>query len=261
MVDPCVEEPSSSHGRLFDGDPPSCRSCGCGPRDILGTDEAAAIHRFRRWQSKKAEPSDAYQLPTTTPVHDQFGTEIPLVGTFDDAGNPINVQYVSKAAVAAHFRQLIYSDPKRAAVELDCEPIALLANVQDLKPPTPSKPLALFVDTYLEDKTLTQISKRLERSSLDFLRVDGLFFGLTIEIDADPRFGRGKGKSVVAMTAEFNIPSVVSRVHALSIAGFSESLVQIDEDIEKSIHIATKKYPDCKEVESVESCREAPQEA
>ncbi len=59
----------------------------------------------------------------------------------------------------AHYRELIYSDPNQAATELDCEPLRLLANVQNLKPPPPSKRLTELCDCYLDEKYDEEIAK------------------------------------------------------------------------------------------------------
>ena len=48
----------------------------------------------------------------------------------------------------AYYRNLILTNPRQAALEMDCEPLSLLANVKDVQPPDPSVTLSECLDFY-----------------------------------------------------------------------------------------------------------------
>ena len=115
----------------------------------FGSDPPKAIHRFRQWiadqdGSSKSDPLAEFVTNESVPkIVKVLHPEISII--------PPEISALARD----YYRNLIYSDPVKAATELDCEPIALLANVEDLKPPQPSKPLTELCDTYLDDKTLS----------------------------------------------------------------------------------------------------------
>lgn len=118
----------------------------------FGSDPPSAVHRFRLWQAEQGEPD---------PLEARSFQEDLIVNELDAeslaALNPALLldSPIVREVFRAHYRNLIYSNPSKAATELDCEPVALLANVENLKPPQPSKGLSELCDTYLADKTLS----------------------------------------------------------------------------------------------------------
>lgn len=208
----------------------------------FGTDEPQAVHRFRMWQAKQSDDPQIFEIPVTAPAHDDFGTEIPTVATFDNVGNPINVQQISKSAAGAYFRNLIFSDPNRAATELDCEPLRLLTNVENLKPPPPSKRLTTLVETYLDDKTLS--SKEATNSRTWW----GEFVGITrakVVTDLDRESFKGYRKAIKSRQGKRSNVWVRSRFGKIKTI-INHAIVEVDlTDQEKNAlsHVALLKQP------------------
>ena len=126
----------------------------------FGTDDdpTTAIHKFRVWE--------AGQGKTPHPLY--FSQEITDDDTAEFASYGLTAKDVAEIAQKrvevdserhqwehekwkAYYRNLIHSDPRRAAIELDCEPLSLLVNVADLKPLTTAT-LEELGDCYLRDK-------------------------------------------------------------------------------------------------------------
>lgn len=123
----------------------------------FGTDESTAIHRFKSWQAqqgKKPKPKVPVKMSSSIDALDELVYGKVPEWTWSPGEFSTDLE-VLKSAWRREVRDLIYSDPKKAAVELDCEPVALLAHVENLKPPPPSKTLDELCTTYLEDKTLS----------------------------------------------------------------------------------------------------------
>lgn len=101
------------------------------PGVSFGKDERTAIHRFRIW-------SAAQQDVELEPLEDTGFNDIAF----------------RLAEERQRIRDLIFTHPKRAALDLDCEPLALLAKVVDLEKmkPEPSLPLAACLRRYLEKR-------------------------------------------------------------------------------------------------------------
>jgi len=132
----------------------------------FGSDPPNAIHRFRRWVAEQGEqpaPLIPVKMPSTI---DALDVVVGYAGK-DEPGRPYIPATVSPGLIETNveairrqerdrLRNLIFSNPAKAATELNCEPLALLANVQDLSPPQPSKRLTELCDTYLDDKTLSR---------------------------------------------------------------------------------------------------------
>lgn len=124
----------------------------------FGTDESSAIHRFKSWQAqkgKKPKPKIPVKMSSTIHALDELVNGRVPEWTWSPGEFSTDLE-ILKNAWRREVRSLIFSNPKKAAVELDCEPIALLANVEDLKPPPPSKSLQELCSTYLEDRLLTE---------------------------------------------------------------------------------------------------------
>jgi integrase len=208
----------------------------------FGTEEAKAIHRFRMWQAKKYEEPQVFEIPVSTPAYDDFGTELPTVATFDAAGNLVNVQQVSKAAAAAYFSKLIYDDPNRAATELDCEPLRLLANVEILKPPPPSKQLTTLFETYLDDKTLTP---KEATNSRTWWREFASITKAKVVTDLDRESFKGYRKTIKSRQGKHSNVWVRSRFGKVKTI-INHAIVEVDlTDQEKNAlsHVALLKQP------------------
>ena len=117
----------------------------------FGSDPPSAIHRFRLWQAEqgKQDPLEARSFHDDLIVNELDAESLAAINPDLLLGSPI-----VREVFRRYYSRLIYSNPKQAATELDCEPLALLANVENLKPPQPSKRLTELCDTYLDDKTL-----------------------------------------------------------------------------------------------------------
>ena len=88
-------------------------------------DEALAIHKFRVWQGRQR-------------------------GELEPLDNPIDwgLNDASRRYWRDYYRNLILTNPRQAALEMDCEPLALLVHVEDLKPPAPSVTLTECLALY-----------------------------------------------------------------------------------------------------------------
>ncbi len=96
----------------------------------FGNDEATAIHRFRIWQAEQR--GDEFN-PTDIIGRDDMP---------DHVRHDIDHTQFIRDQHSRYLRNLILTDPQKAAIELDCEPLALLANVADLPKASDSITLA-----------------------------------------------------------------------------------------------------------------------
>ncbi len=126
----------------------------------FGSDPEKAIHRFRLWQREQDGSPPPPPIPVTMPnsleaLDATIGRDRTMIPTtWSPDGIETDLESIRQQE-RDRIRNLIYSDPKRASVDLDCEPLALLANVEDLKPPAASKPLFDLLESYLDVRTLT----------------------------------------------------------------------------------------------------------
>ena len=140
-----------------------------GKRKRFGSsrDKPKAMHRFRIWQAtegKQPKPTIPVVMPNDDATFEALFPNAPnsdhlTPAVHADIGNAPDLIASDLEAIRRQERERlrapISSDPKKAATELDCEPLALPADVDNLKPPQPSKRLTVLCDTYLEDKSLS----------------------------------------------------------------------------------------------------------
>ncbi len=83
----------------------------------FGTDEPQAVHRFRMWQANQERQGDPLETRS-------FGDDL-VMNEFDaETLAALNPKMLLDSPIVAgvfqqHYRQLIYSDPNRAATERD----------------------------------------------------------------------------------------------------------------------------------------------
>ena len=179
----------------------------------FGSEPRSAIHRFRLWQAEQSdEVCTINEFVAMSDVEKQVHVSRDRMKPHD--GPPTNVRISGEQLQMIlddereRIRNLIYSSPKQAATELDCEPIALLANVEDLKPPQPSKRLTELCDTYLDDKTLSPKEATNSRTWWDEFRT---ITGAKTVTDLDRRAFKTYRKTIKARQGDLSNVWVRSR--------------------------------------------------
>ncbi len=110
-----------------------------------------SIYEHECWQNGQS-PTDSVQIIVTEPAHDDFGSELPVVGTFDDDGNPVNVMYVGKSDIAAYVREQL-SNPATRKEFAEMVGLPELQNIHSLPPVVGPLSLQAIIERYAEDKT------------------------------------------------------------------------------------------------------------
>jgi len=119
----------------------------------FGTDEAIAIHRVRFRQAKQGKDQDLFEARSL--CNDLVVDELDAESLAALNPDLLLDSPIVRGVFREYYCGLIYSNPRRAATELECEPVALLVNVEDLQPPQPSRPLTEVCSAHLDDKVLT----------------------------------------------------------------------------------------------------------
>lgn len=151
----------------------------------FGGDEATAVHRFRKWlaaQDEKPKPHVPVALPSSIDAFDQTVDHLRgFRGKLDiHVNNPEHPREILtdfqglRTLFRDYFRNLILTEPKRAAAELDVEHLAWY-------PPRPDKPqfsLLELHDFYLKNKRNRQgktLAKKHKENSArwwsEFMRI------------------------------------------------------------------------------------------
>lgn len=97
-------------------------------------------------------PEDSFQVVVTEPAHDDWGDEIPVIGSFDDIGRPVNIVYVGKRDLAMHVRKQL-DNPATRKEFAELIGIPELQNLHSLPAIATPLTLAEIIDRYSTDKT------------------------------------------------------------------------------------------------------------
>jgi integrase len=112
-----------------------------------------AIYEHECWQLGQ-EPTDIVAV-NVTGGRDDFGDPVPRIATFDDAGNPVNVTYLSKEDMAAYFREKL-SNPATRKEFAEMVGFPELLNLHLLQAPPEPLTLPEMIDRYVQDKSFAQ---------------------------------------------------------------------------------------------------------
>ncbi len=95
-----LHKTSGCYCRIADGKTRRYYPCR-GPRGVAYLRRAVFDHLC--WMEGR-EPETTETLIVTKPGHDDFGAEVPTVGSFDENGNPVGVTRINQADLAAYVR-------------------------------------------------------------------------------------------------------------------------------------------------------------
>lgn len=123
-------------------------------------DPATAIFKFRQWQAKQKG------------THIEVGAA-PLTNIEDDFGLDVAITEIHRDYFRNYYRNLIATDPKQAAIELDYQPLAMLADIANLPAPPESITLAECFTLWVNKRKRisTEETRKARKSWQDFSNV------------------------------------------------------------------------------------------
>lgn len=149
----------------------------------FGRDRDDAIRRFRQWQARHR--NERIHIPEITPLPAKVGRGkrrdfLPHIETDDgrpdgliDIDNLLRFHSVPAPEFWDTVRQVILAKPTLAAQKTGIEQLAYLS---DLKPPAPSSPLAVILETYCQDRANKVTHHEIHNSRLwwaEFVKTTG----------------------------------------------------------------------------------------
>ncbi len=123
-----------------------------------------AIYEHECYQNGLA-PSDVLGVRVTKPIYDEFGSELPVVGTFDNKGNAVNVIQIGRDSLAEYFREQL-SNPLTRKEFAELVGIPELDNIHSLPPVVAPLSLSEIIDSYLADKTFSTIQQPIDAKAV-----------------------------------------------------------------------------------------------
>jgi|CXWL01.1.fsa_nt_gi integrase len=141
-----------------------------------------AIYEHECW-STGSEPTSYVEVVARQPAYNDFGTEIPVIGTFTDDGRAVNVYQVGKEDLAAYFRDQI-SNPETRAEFARSVNVPELVNLTSLPPVARPLPLQDVIDNYIRGKSFKYKRQYRDATRCWTLFTDSVGVHVADEIDS-----------------------------------------------------------------------------